>query len=94
MLGESGPFEGQVLTLPDGTIGCAEPGKACEAEPQAAGVAHVTIDGVISPGLIDTHNHILFDIFDDSDWLPTQLYQNHDDWPKDPTSRATPRWST
>ena len=54
MLGESGPFEGQVLTLPDGTIGCAEPGKACEAEPQAAGVARVTIDGVIAPGL-DRH---------------------------------------
>ena len=83
VLGESGPYEGQVLTLPDGTIGCAEPGKVCEAEPQAAGVAHVTIDGVISPGLVDTHNHILFDIFDDSDWLPKQLYQNHDDWTKD-----------
>ena len=35
------------------------------------------------PGLVDTHNHILFDIFDDSDWLPKQLYQNHDDWTKD-----------
>ena len=32
-----GPFEGQVLTLPDGTIGCAEAGKACEADPLAAG---------------------------------------------------------
>ena len=82
VLGESGPFEGQVLTLPDGTIGCAEPGKVCEADPAAAGVAHVTIDGVISPGLVDTHNHILFDIFDDSDWLPKQLYKNHDDWTK------------
>ncbi len=83
VIGESGPFEGQVLTLPDGTIGCAEPGKACEAEPQAAGVARVTIDGVIAPGLIDAHNHILFDIFDNSDWLPKQTYQNHDDWTKD-----------
>jgi cytosine/adenosine deaminase-related metal-dependent hydrolase len=83
VIGESGPFEGQVLTLPDGTIGCAEPGAACEADPAAAGVARVTIDGVISPGLVDTHNHILFDIFDDSDWLPKQLYQNHDDWTKD-----------
>jgi 5-methylthioadenosine/S-adenosylhomocysteine deaminase len=83
VLGEMGPYEGQVLALPDGTIGCAEAGKVCEADPLAAGAAHVTIDGVIAPGLIDTHNHILFDIFDDSDWLPKQLYQNHDDWTKD-----------
>ncbi|MDB4938862.1 MAG: S-adenosylhomocysteine deaminase [Labilithrix sp.] len=83
VLGESGPFEGQVLTLPDGTIGCAEAGNVCEADPRAAGVAIVTIDGVISPGLIDTHNHILFDVFDDSDWLPAKTYLNHDDWTKD-----------
>jgi 5-methylthioadenosine/S-adenosylhomocysteine deaminase len=83
VLGENGPFEGQVLALPTGLIGCAEPGKVCEADPAAAGVAHVTVDGIIAPGLIDTHNHILFDIFDDSDWLPKQKYQNHDDWTKD-----------
>jgi 5-methylthioadenosine/S-adenosylhomocysteine deaminase len=82
VLGEMGPFEGEVLALADGTIGCVEPGKACEADPLAASAAHVTVDGVISPGLIDTHNHILFDIFDDSDWLPTKLYQNHNDWTK------------
>ena len=80
VLGESGPYEGQVLTLPSGLIGCAEPGKACEADPAAAGVAIVRVDGVIAPGLIDTHNHILFDIFDDSDWLPKKKYDFHDDW--------------
>lgn len=80
VLGENGPFEGQVLALPNGTIGCAEPGQACEADPAAAGVAIVKVDGVILPGLIDTHNHILFDIFDDSDWLPQKKYDFHDDW--------------
>ena len=80
VLGEMGPFEGQVLALPAGTIGCAEAGKVCEGDPLAAGAAHVTVDGVIAPGLIDTHNHILFDIFDDSDWLPSKLYQNHNEW--------------
>ena len=83
ILGETGPYEGQVLTLPNGTIACAEPGKVCEADPAAAGVAKVLVDGIVVPGLIDTHNHILFDIFDDSDWLPTKKYQNHDDWTKD-----------
>ena len=83
ILGENGPYEGQVLTLPTGIIACAEPGKACEADPAAAGVAKVLVDGIVAPGLIDTHNHILFDIFDDSDWLPKQKYANHDDWTKD-----------
>jgi cytosine/adenosine deaminase-related metal-dependent hydrolase len=83
VLGEAGPFEGEVLTLPDGTIGCAEAGKTCEADPLAAGAAHVKVDGIIAPGLVDTHNHILFDVFDDSDWLPAKKYQNHDDWTKD-----------
>lgn len=83
VLGETGPYEGQVLTLPSGIIGCAEAGKACEADPAAAGVAHIIVDGIIAPGLIDTHNHILFDIFNDADWLPQQAYQNHDDWTKD-----------
>lgn len=83
VIGESGPYEGQVLTLPNGTIACAEPGTACSEDPQAAGVAHVVVNGIIAPGLIDTHNHILFDIFDDSDWLPQRPYQNHDDWTED-----------
>ena len=83
VIGESGPYEGQVLALPDGTIGCAEPGEACAADPLAAGVAVVPVDGVIAPGLIDTHNHILFDVFDNSDWLPSKVYTNHDDWTKD-----------
>lgn len=83
ILGETGPYEGQVLTLPSGLIGCAAPGKVCEADPAAARVAKVLVDGIVAPGLIDTHNHILFDIFDNSDWLPKQTYLNHDDWTKD-----------
>lgn len=83
VLGESGAFEGQVLVLPDGTIGCADMGDACAREPAAAAAARVVTHGIIAPGLIDTHNHILFDVFDGSDWLPTKLYQNHDEWPKD-----------
>ena len=82
VIGENGPFEGQVLTLADGTIACAEPGEACGADPAASGVAKVTIDGIIAPGLIDAHNHILFDVFDDSDWLPSKVYTNHEDWTK------------
>ncbi len=83
VIGESSAFEGQVLALPDGTLGCVAPDKGCDVDANAIAAARVVVDGVIAPGLIDTHNHILFDIFDDSDWLPTKLYQNHDDWTKD-----------
>jgi cytosine/adenosine deaminase-related metal-dependent hydrolase len=81
VIGPSGPFDGQVLVGSDGVIACAEAGTTCEKDPKAEGVARIAAD-VIAPGLIDTHNHILFDIFDNSDWAPTKTYQNHDDWTK------------
>lgn len=83
VIGETAAFEGQVLVLPDGTIGCAEMGEVCAREPAAAAAARIRTNGVIAPGMIDAHNHILFDVFDGSDWTPTVTYQNHDDWPKD-----------
>jgi 5-methylthioadenosine/S-adenosylhomocysteine deaminase len=81
VIGESGAFDGEVLIATDGTIACAEPGTACEADPRAGLAARSSV-GIIAPGLIDTHNHILFDIFDDSDWAPSTTYQNHNDWTK------------
>ena len=83
VIGESSAFEGQVLVLPDGTIGCVDAGDACAREPAASAAARVVTHGIIAPGLIDTHNHILFDVFDGSDWTPTTLYKNHDEWPSD-----------
>jgi hypothetical protein len=44
----------------------------------------VETNGIIAPGMIDAHNHILFDIFDESDWAPTKAYANHNQWPNDP----------
>jgi len=52
------------------------------------GATIIETHGVIAPGLIDTHNHILFDIFDDSDWLPAAVYANHDEWPAEPRYQA------
>lgn len=84
VIGEAGPFEGMVLVGTDGTIACAEPGDACANDPKAEGAARFNVVGVIAPGLIDTHNHILFDIFDGTDWLPSKVYQNHNEWPNEP----------
>jgi cytosine/adenosine deaminase-related metal-dependent hydrolase len=56
----------------------------CANEPGAANATVIETHGIIAPGMIDTHNHILFDVFDNDDWLPTQVYQNHDQWTTEP----------
>lgn len=71
--------DGQVL-VESGVITCAEAGATCSGQPGAAGATIIQTNGVLAPGLIDTHNHILFDIFDDSDWLPAKQYTNHNQW--------------
>ena len=71
-------FRGEVLIDGD-TITCVA---ARPALPPRARAPRTVVDthGIIFPGLIDTHNHILFDIFDETDWAPTQAYANHNQW--------------
>ncbi len=71
-------IDGQVLVAA-GKIVCVQPGSACAGKPEAAGAALIQ-GSVIAPGMIDTHNHILYDVFDDSDWLPAATYQDHTQW--------------
>ncbi len=78
---------GQVL-VEGTTITCVAAGTGCAGEAGAAGATLIDTHGIISPGLIDTHNHILFDIFDDDDWTPPMVYQNHDQWTTDPRYQA------
>lgn len=79
--------EGQVL-VEGATITCVAAGTGCNAQPGAVGATVIQTHGVIAPGLIDTHNHILFDIFDDDDWGPAQTYQDHDQWTNEPKYQA------
>ncbi|HTQ44719.1 MAG TPA: amidohydrolase family protein [Polyangiaceae bacterium] len=72
-------YDGEVLVQGD-QIACAQPGTACEARPGAASAVRVDTQGVIAPGLVDTHNHILFDVHDETDWYPAMLYTNHNQW--------------
>ncbi len=74
-------FAGEVLVIGD-TISCAA--ASCAAAAGAATASVVDTQGIIFPGLIDSHNHILFDIFDESDWAPTQSYTNHNQWTSSP----------
>ncbi|MBT9559737.1 MAG: amidohydrolase family protein [Myxococcales bacterium] len=62
-----GPINGEVLVVGD-SIACVGD---CEGHAQAAGSWLIDTHAAILPGLIDTHNHILFDIFDNDDWVPT-----------------------
>ncbi len=81
----AGPIEGAVL-VEQTLITCVAPGAGCDA--MAAGATIIETHAIISPGLIDTHNHVLFDIFDNDDWYPTQVYQDHDEWPNEPRYQA------
>ncbi len=72
-------FDGQVLIVGN-TIACAEAGTVCASDPAAVNAKVVDTGGIIVPGMIDTHNHILFDIFDNDDWLPAMVYQDHTQW--------------
>lgn len=60
----------------------------CVGDCTADGATQIQTDGIIAPGLIDTHNHILFDIFDNDDWKPAQVYGDHDQWPDEPKYQA------
>lgn len=62
-------YAGQVLVQGD-TLMCVKPGTECASHSAAKGAPFVDIKGIIAPGLIDTHNHILYDIFGDEHWLP------------------------
>lgn len=80
LLAPAGPMYGELLI--EGTrITCVAP--SCADKPAAQGATVVQTAGVILPGLIDAHNHGLFNLFDEGDWSPGRFYQNHDSWTTD-----------
>lgn len=79
-------FVGEVLVLGD-TIACAA--VTCAGQPGADTASVVETQGLIFPGLIDSHNYSLFDIFDENDWAPDHApYGSHNDWVNDPRYTA------
>lgn len=80
-------IEGQVL-VEGNTITCVAPGTECSAAPGAVDATVIDTAGIIAPGFVDTHNHVLFDVFDESDWTPLMTYQNHNQWPNEPRYQA------
>jgi hypothetical protein len=80
-------FDGQVLVEGE-TITCVAPGTLCSERPTAVDATLIDTAGVIAPGFVDTHNHVLFDVFDEADWTPLMTYQNHNPWPSEPRYQA------
>lgn len=80
VLTPGGPLLGELL-VEGKAITCVA--ASCAAEPGAAGATTITTSGIILPGLIDAHNHGLFNIFDEGDWTPPRVYANHNDWTSD-----------
>ena len=80
-------IDGQVLVEAD-KITCVASGTQCAQMPGASGATVIDTHGVIAPGMLDTHNHILFDIFDNDDWKPSMVYTNHNDWTSEPRYAA------
>ncbi|CAN5763427.1 hypothetical protein BH09MYX1_BH09MYX1_14870 [soil metagenome] len=76
-------IEGQVL-VEGQMITCVAEGTACSEKPNAATATIIDTHGIIAPGLIDTHNHILFDIFDNDDWMTPNVNINHSEWTSEP----------
>jgi cytosine/adenosine deaminase-related metal-dependent hydrolase len=74
----AGPLEGELL-IEGEEITCAA--TSCSGEPGAAGATVIDTQGVISPGLLDAHNHIIYSVFDEDDWAPAEVYTNHSQWP-------------
>ncbi len=80
LLTPSGPLQGELL-VEGNQITCVGP--SCAAQSGSQGATIVTSGGIIAPGLIDAHNHGLFNIFDESDWSPGRFYGNHTQWTSD-----------
>jgi cytosine/adenosine deaminase-related metal-dependent hydrolase len=71
---------GEVLILGD-TITCV----AADCSAEASGVTVIETTGVISPGLVDAHNHITYDFL--PEWVPDPpvLFDNRYVWSDDPS---------
>ena len=73
----TGAIAGEVL-VESKNITCVA--ASCSGQPGATGATVIETHGVIVPGLIDPHNHGLFNLFDETDWTPQKLYTNHNHW--------------
>ena len=82
----SGVLEGGEVLIVDEFIVCAA--ADCSGEPEASDATVVDTRGVISPGLIDAHNHLAYNFL--PEWVPPEgvLYNNRYEWADEPSYEA------
>ena len=78
-------FVGEVLVQGD-AIACVA--ASCAGQPGADTASIVETKGLVYPGLIDTYNSTLFDVFDENDWAPAQVYESPSGWTNDSRYQA------
>lgn len=73
---------GEVLVVGD-QIACAA--EDCSADPDASGATVIETHGIISPGLIDAHNHVAYNFL--PEWIPPAgtTYTNRYQWADEPS---------
>ena len=74
--------EGEVLVSGD-TIACVD--ADCSSHPDAAGATTIETHGIISPGLIDSHNHLAYNFL--PEWVPPagETFTNRYQWADHPS---------
>ena len=72
---------GEVLVGADGVIACVA--GDCGGDPAAADATVVDTHGVISPGLVDAHNHLAYNFL--PEWVPPRLFENRYQWADEPS---------
>jgi len=74
-------FVGEVLVQGD-TITCVA--ASCAGQSGADTASIIETKGLVFPGLINSSNLTLFDVFDENDWAPAQVYESPSGWTNDP----------
>ncbi|MGM0595958.1 MAG: amidohydrolase family protein [Myxococcota bacterium] len=81
LLEDSVISQGEVLIVNE-FITCVD--TSCSNEPEVDSVTIIETNGIISPGLIDSHNHVSYNFL--PEWVPSngQLFNNRYEWADDP----------
>jgi cytosine/adenosine deaminase-related metal-dependent hydrolase len=83
VLTPQGPLENGEVLIENTFITCV--GTGCVGRPEASGAIIIDTHGIISPGLIDSHNHLPYNFL--KEWVPpnNQLFTNRYQWADDPS---------
>ena len=87
VLAPEGPIASGEVFVTGNTIRCVARSCAAEVGYDAATVVD-THGGVISPGLIDAHNHLAYDFLDEWVRPMPMIWGNRDEWVNDPSYEA------